>query len=50
VLKDADLRAEARKANFVIEYVPGEELAAIVHGLSKIDTAFAAKMKQILVP
>ncbi|HSQ11791.1 MAG TPA: hypothetical protein VLM90_02185, partial [Candidatus Deferrimicrobium sp.] len=50
VLKDADLLAEAKKANFVIEYVPGEELAAIGHGLSKIDTAFAAMMKQILVP
>ena len=50
VLRDADLLAEAKKANFVIEYVTGEELAAIVHGLSKIEPAFAAKMKQILVP
>jgi tripartite-type tricarboxylate transporter receptor subunit TctC len=50
VLKDADLLAEAKKANFVIEYVPGEELAAIVHGFAKIEPSFAAKMKQILVP
>ena len=50
VLKDADLLAEAKKANFVIEYVSGEELEGIVHGLYKIDTVFAARMKQILVP
>ena len=50
VVKDADLLAEAKKANFVIEYVSGEELEGIVHGLYKIDSALAARMKQILVP
>jgi len=50
VLKDAELLAEAKKANFVIEYVSGEELESIVHGLYKIEPAFAARMKQILVP
>ena len=49
-LKDAELLAEAKKANFVIEYVSGEELEGIVHGLYKIEPAFAARMKQILVP
>lgn len=50
VVKDADLLAEAKKANFVIEYVSGEDLEGIVHGLYKIDGGFAARMKQILVP
>jgi hypothetical protein len=50
VLKDSELLAEAKKANFVIEYVSGEELAGIVQGLYKIEPAFAARMKQILVP
>ena len=50
VLKDPDLLAEAKKANFGIEYVSGEELESIVHGLYTIDAELAAKMKQILVP
>lgn len=50
VVKDAELLAEAKKANFAIEYVSGEELESIVHGLYKIEPAFAAKMKQVLVP
>jgi hypothetical protein len=50
VLKDPDLLAEAKKASFGIEYVSGEELESIVFGLYKIEPAFAAKMKQILVP
>lgn len=49
-LKDAELLAEAKKANFAIDYVSGEDLENIIHGLYKIDAAFAAKMKQILVP
>jgi tripartite-type tricarboxylate transporter receptor subunit TctC len=49
-LKDAELLAEAKKANFAIDYVSGEELEGIVHGLYKIEPAFAAKMKQVLVP
>jgi tripartite-type tricarboxylate transporter receptor subunit TctC len=50
VLRDPELLAEAKKANFVIEYVSGEELDGIIQGLYKIEPAFAAKMKQILVP
>lgn len=50
VLKDPELLAEAKKANFAIDYVSGEELESIVHGLYKIEPEFAAKMKQILVP
>ena len=49
-VKDPELLAEAKKANFAIDYVSGEELESIVHGLYKIEPAFAAKMKQILVP
>ena len=49
-LKDPELLAEAKKANFAIDYVSGEDLENIIHGLYKIDAAFAAKMKQILVP
>lgn len=50
VLKDAELLSEAKKANFAIDYVSGEELEGIIHGLYKIEPAFAAKMKQVLVP
>ncbi len=50
VLKDTELLAEAKKANFAIDYVSGDELESIVHGLYKIEPAFAAKMKQVLVP
>jgi tripartite-type tricarboxylate transporter receptor subunit TctC len=49
-VKDPELLAEAKKASFAIDYVSGEELENIVHGLYKIEPAFAAKMKQILVP
>ncbi len=50
VLKDPELLAEAKKANFSIDYVSGEELESIVHGLYKIEPAFAAKLQQVLVP
>ena len=50
VLKDPELLAEAKKANFVIEHISGEDLEGIVHGLYKIEPVFAARMKQILVP
>jgi tripartite-type tricarboxylate transporter receptor subunit TctC len=50
VLKDPELLAEAKKTNFAIDYVSGEDLENIVHGLYKIEPAFAAKMKQVLVP
>jgi tripartite-type tricarboxylate transporter receptor subunit TctC len=49
-LKDPELLAEAKKASFGIDYVSGEDLESIVHGLYKIEPSFAAKMKQILVP
>ena len=49
-LRDPELLAEAKKASFVIEHISGEDLEAIVHGLYKIEPAFAARMKQILVP
>lgn len=50
VLKDPELLAEAKKANFLIEPVSGDELESIVHGLYRIESALASKMKQILVP
>jgi len=50
VLKDADLLAEAKKANLEIEYVSGEEVNNVVQGLYKIEPAFVVKMKQMLVP
>ena len=50
VVKDSEFLAEAKKANFAIDYVSGEELESIVQGLYKIEPAFAARMKQILVP
>lgn len=50
VLKDPELLAEAKKANFVIEPVAGEELENIVHGLYRIDAVLAARLRQILVP
>ena len=49
-VKDPELLAEAKKANFAIDYVSGEELEGIVHGLYKIEPAFVTKMKQVLVP
>ncbi len=49
-LKDPELLAEAKKANLEIEYVSGEEVDAIVQGLYKIEPAFVAKLKQVLVP
>lgn len=48
-MKDPELLAEAKKANFAIDYVSGEDLENIVNGLYKIEPEFAAKMKQILV-
>ena len=49
-LKDPELLAEAKKANLEIEYVSGEDVDAIVQGLYKIEPAFVAKLKQMLVP
>lgn len=49
-LKDPELLAEAKKANLEIEPVSGEEIDGVVQGLFKIEPAFVAKMKQVLVP
>ncbi len=49
-LKDPDLLAEAKKANLDIQYVSGEETEGVVQGLFKIEPAFIARMKQVLVP
>ncbi|MBI2183273.1 MAG: hypothetical protein HYU31_21015 [Deltaproteobacteria bacterium] len=49
-LKDRELLAEAKKANLEIEYVSGEDVDAVVQGLYKIEPAFVAKLKQVLVP
>jgi tripartite-type tricarboxylate transporter receptor subunit TctC len=50
VLKDPELLSEAKKASLDIQYVSGEETDAVVQGLFKIEPAFIAKMKQVLVP
>ena len=49
-LKDADFLAEAKKASLDIHYVSGEEIEGVVQGLFKIEPAFIARMKQVLVP
>ena len=49
-LKDPVLLAEAKKANLDIDPISGEEVEAIVQGLYKIEPAFIAHMKQVLVP
>jgi tripartite-type tricarboxylate transporter receptor subunit TctC len=49
-LKDPELLAEAKKANLEIEFVSGEDVDGVVQGLYKIEPAFVAKLKQVLVP
>jgi hypothetical protein len=49
-LKDPDFLAEAKKASLDIQYVSGEETEGVVEGLFKIEPAFIARMKQVLVP
>jgi len=49
-LKDPELLAEAKKASLDIQYVSGEETEGVVQGLFKIEPAFIARMKQVLVP
>ena len=49
-LKDAEFLAEAKKASLDIQHVSGEETEEVVQGLYKIEPAFIAKMKQVLVP
>jgi hypothetical protein len=40
----------AKKANLDIDPISGAEVEAIVQGLYKIEPAFVARMKQVLVP
>lgn len=49
-LKDADFLAEAKKANLDIEPVGGEEIETIVNDLFKLEPAWVAKLKAVLVP
>jgi hypothetical protein len=49
-LKNPEFLAEAKKASLDIQHVSGEEIEAVVQGLFKIEPAFIAKMKQVLVP
>jgi tripartite-type tricarboxylate transporter receptor subunit TctC len=49
-LKDAEFLAEAKKASLDIQHVSGEETEEVVQGLYKIEPAFIARMKQVLVP
>ena len=49
-LKDPEFLAEAKKASLDIQHISGEETEEVVQALFKIEPAFIAKMKQILVP
>jgi tripartite-type tricarboxylate transporter receptor subunit TctC len=49
-LKDPEFLAEAKRANLDIQHVSGEETEGVIQGLFKIEPAFIARMKQILVP
>jgi tripartite-type tricarboxylate transporter receptor subunit TctC len=49
-LKDGDFLAEAKKGNLDIEAVRGEEIETIVNDLFKLEPAWVAKLKAILVP
>jgi tripartite-type tricarboxylate transporter receptor subunit TctC len=49
-LRDPELLAEAKKASLEIGPSTGEELGSIIQGLYKLDSAFVAKLKQVLVP
>jgi hypothetical protein len=47
-LKDPAFVAEAEKARLTLDPATGEELARIVEGLSKLDAAFLARLKEVL--
>ena len=47
-LKDAEFLAEAKKGNFEIDPVSGEELQRIVTGLFKADPATVSRLSQLL--
>jgi len=47
-MKDPELLIEAKKANFEIDPVTGEELEGIIRGLFKLDAAIVSKLREIL--
>jgi len=47
-LKDPEFVAEAKKGNFELDPVSGEELEKIVHGLFKADPAVVSKLRDLL--
>ncbi len=47
-LKDPDFVAEAKKGNFELDPVAGEELEKIVNGLFKADTATVSRLRELL--
>jgi hypothetical protein len=49
-LKAPEFLAEAKKASLDIQHVSGEEIDGVVQGLFKIEPAFIARVKQVLVP
>jgi len=49
-LKDPEFLAEAKKGNLDIEAVTGEEIETVVNDLFKLEPAWVAKLKTILVP
>lgn len=49
-LKDAEFLAESKKANLDIEPVTGEQIETIVNELFKLEPAWVAKLKSVLVP
>jgi tripartite-type tricarboxylate transporter receptor subunit TctC len=49
-LKDPEFLSEAKKANLDIEPVPGEQIETIVNELFKLEPAWVAKLKSVLVP
>jgi tripartite-type tricarboxylate transporter receptor subunit TctC len=49
-LKDAEFLAEAKKGNLDIEPVNGEQIETIMTDLFKLEPAWVAKLKAVLVP
>jgi len=47
-LKDAEFIGEAKKGNFELDPVAGEELERIVNGLFKADPAIVNKLRELL--
>ena len=47
-MKDPEFLIEAKKANFEIDPVTGEELQGIIRGLFKLDAAIVSKLREIL--